>query len=119
MFPALLDRRGLVPALSAQLDLTHPHAVLDVDAQRRGGSTGRWRPPGYLFCVEVAPTDRSSLIKLLVEDDQLVATVTGDLDWANETAGSDGRHPRWLAALPRSGGRLGRCGEPCSAMSPA
>ena len=44
---------------------------------------------GYLFCLEVAPTDRSSLIKLRVDDDQLVATVIGNTDWAKDIR-SDG-----------------------------
>ena len=90
MFPALLDRRGLVPALSAQLDVTHPHAQLDVDDTDDRRLDRAVEAAGYLFCVEVAPTDRSSIIKLRVEDDQLVATVTGDIDWANETGRSDG-----------------------------
>ena len=85
VFPALLDRRGLIPALSAQLDLTHPHTLLDVDDTADRRLDRAVEAAGYLFCVEVAPTDRSSLIKLRVDDDQLVATVTGDTDWANET----------------------------------
>ncbi len=91
VFPALLDRRGLVPALSAQLDVTHPHAQLDVDNTDGRRLDRAVEAAGYLFCVEVAPTDHSSIIKLLVEEDQLVATVTGDIDWANETSGSDGK----------------------------
>ena len=113
VFPALLDRRGLVPALSAQLDVTHPHAQLDVDDTDGRRLDRAVEAAGYLFCVEVAPTDHSSVIKLLVEEDQLVATVTGDIDWANETSGSDGEdRAHSLATLPRSGGRIKRCGEP-------
>ena len=64
VFPALLDRRGLVPALSAQLDVTHPHAQLDVDNTDGRRLDRAVEAAGYLFCVEVAPTDHSSIIKL-------------------------------------------------------
>jgi signal transduction histidine kinase len=89
VFPALLDRRGLVPALSAQLDLTHPHTVLDVDANAQRRLDRAVEAAGYLFCVEVAPMDRSSLVTLLIDDGQLVATVTGDLDWEFEPGRTD------------------------------
>ena len=84
LFPALLQRRGLIPALSAQLDRTHPHTLLDVDDTAR-----RWFDPaveaaGYLFAVDVAPTDRRSRIGLRVDhDDRLVVAVTGDDQWSN------------------------------------
>ena len=37
---------------------------------------------GYQFCIEVAPVDRRSVIELAVIDNHLVATVSGDDDWA-------------------------------------
>jgi signal transduction histidine kinase len=90
VFPALLERRGLIPALSAQLALTHPHTRLDIDdtADRRLNQAAE--AAGYLFCVEVAPTDRGSLIQLRVDDDQLIAAITGDTGWANESGQADG-----------------------------
>src|SRR6476661_3113019 len=90
LFPALLDRRGLIPALSAQLDLTHPHTRLDVHESADRRLDRAVEAAGYLFCVQVAPTDRSSLIQLRVDDDQLIAAITADSDWALDTAGSDG-----------------------------
>jgi signal transduction histidine kinase len=89
VFPALLDRRGLTPALAAQLDLTHPHTLLDIDDTANRRLNRAVEAAGYLFCLEVAPTDRSSLIKLRVDDDQLVATVIGNTDWAKDIR-SDG-----------------------------
>ena len=59
---------------------------------------------GYLFCVEVAPTDRRSRIQLGVHDDQLVATVTGDLDGGSEIGRSDGT--AMFAAWQHSGDRV-------------
>ena len=67
VFPALLERRGLVPALATQLDATHPLAAAT------GGGIGRSTPrraaeaAGYLFCIEVAPIDRPSVIDLRVD----------------------------------------------------
>ena len=78
VFPALLERRGLVPALSAQLDATHPWAVLQVaeSADRRLDRAAE--AAGYLFCIEVAPVDRPCVIELQVAGDQLIVTITGD-----------------------------------------
>jgi signal transduction histidine kinase len=90
LFPALLDRRGLIPALSAQLDLTHPHTRLDVDKTADRRLDRAVEAAGYLFCVQVAPTERRSTIQLRVDDDRLIATVTADSDWAHET-GEAGR----------------------------
>jgi len=90
VFPALLDRRGLIAALSAQLDLTHPQAVLNVDHSADRRLNRAVEAAGYLFCVEVAPTDRASRIDLRVEDDALVAAITSNLEWTREIAGSAG-----------------------------
>lgn len=90
VFPALLERRGLTPALSAQLDLTHPHSLLEIDDTADQRLNRAVEAAGYLFCIEVAPTDRSSLIKLRVYDDQLVAAVIGNSDWAKDIDRSDG-----------------------------
>src|SRR4029077_1965309 len=82
VFPALLERRGLVPALSAQLDATHPLTLLTVDdsADRRVNRAAE--AAGYQFCIEVAPVDRRSVIELRVTDNHLVASVSGDDGWA-------------------------------------
>ena len=83
VFPALLERRGLIPALYAQLDATHPLTVLDIDdsADRRLNRAAE--AAAYLFCVEVAPTDRRSVIGIRVEGDLLCA-VTGGSGWATD-----------------------------------
>ena len=86
VFPALLDRRGLMPALSAQLDLTHPHTRLEVDAGADRRFDRAVEAAGYLFCVEVAPTEGDSTVRLRVDNNQLVATVSRD-----EMAGGVGR----------------------------
>jgi len=84
VFPALLARRGMIPALSAQLDLTHPHTRLDVDKTADQRLDRAVEAAGYLFCVQVAPTERRSTVQLRVDDDRLIATVTADTDWATE-----------------------------------
>jgi signal transduction histidine kinase len=104
VFPALLDRRGLIPALSAQLDVTHPHTLLDIDHTIGRRLNREVEAAAYLFCLEVAPTDRSSLIQLRVQDDQLIAAITGDIDWAQEPGRSDDR--ALLAAWQHSRDRL-------------
>jgi hypothetical protein len=84
VFPALLERRGLIPALSTQLDETHPLAALKVDdsaCQRLNRAT---EAAGYSFCVEVAPPNRPSTIELRVADDLLIITVTGGRQWASD-----------------------------------
>jgi hypothetical protein len=75
VFPALLERRGLGPALSAFLDLSRPFAVLEVDesAERRMDKAAE--AAAYLFCVEVAPTDRPCLITLRIAGPRLIVTV--------------------------------------------
>jgi signal transduction histidine kinase len=89
VFPALLDRRGLIAALSAQLDLTHPYTRLDIDDIDDRRLNRAVEAAGYLFCTEVAPIDQRSLIKLRVDEDQLVATITSDTEWASETGPRD------------------------------
>jgi DNA-binding transcriptional LysR family regulator len=81
VFPALLERRGLIPALSSQLDAAHPLAVLDVDdsADRRLNRAAE--AAAYQFCVDVTPTDRRSMIALRVDDDRLVVTVSAQGSW--------------------------------------
>jgi signal transduction histidine kinase len=84
MFPALLDRRGLVAALSAQLDLTHPLAVLTVDDTADRRLNRAVEAAGYVFCTEVAPTHRRSQINLRVENEALLTTITSGPGWARE-----------------------------------
>jgi signal transduction histidine kinase len=104
VFPALLARRGLVPALSAQLQLTHPHTLLDIDATAQQRLDRAVEAAAYLFCVEVAPRDRSSLVALAVDDDRLVAAVTGDIQWTRETSLS--ANPAVLVAWQHSRDRV-------------
>jgi len=102
VFPALLKRRGLVPALTAQLDTVRSQAAVEVDdsADRRLDRAAE--AAGYLFCVEVAPVDRSCVIALAVHDGRLTATVTGDAEWAKEVAAHD--DPGMVLAGARSPG---------------
>jgi signal transduction histidine kinase len=76
LFPALLQRRGLVPALSAQLAATHPYAVLQSDDRVQKRLDRAAEAAAYLFCIEVAPADRSSVVNLQINVDILEATVT-------------------------------------------
>jgi hypothetical protein len=82
VFPALLERRGLIPALSAQLDETHPAAVLKVDDSARRRLNRAAEAAGYLFCVEVTPLNRPSVIEVRVAEELLIITVSGDRTWA-------------------------------------
>ena len=86
VFPALLDRRGLVPALSGQLASTHPHTRLDVDDAAGRRLDRAVEAAAYLFCVEVAPADRPSTVVLRVDEDRLVAAVVGDIPGADASA---------------------------------
>jgi signal transduction histidine kinase len=77
-----MERRGLVSALSAQLDATHPQTLLTVDDSAYQRVSRAAEAAGYQFCIEVSPVDRRSVIELQVADNHLVATVSGDEDWA-------------------------------------
>ena len=104
VFPALLERRGMVPALSAQLDATRSPAQLEVaeSAERRLDRAAE--AAGYLFCIEAAPTDRPSVIALSVDNDTLSVAVTAQSVWDDPTA-SNWQHARdRVAAL---GGEVG------------
>ena len=75
VFPALLQRRGLVAALSAQIDATASTVALDVDESLNGRLDPAVEAAAYLFCVEVAASATDGAIRLRVADDQLVAEV--------------------------------------------
>ena len=75
VFPALLQRRGLVAALSAQLDATASTVALDVDESLNGRLDPAVEAAAYLFCVEVAASATDGAIRLRVADDQLFAEV--------------------------------------------
>lgn len=98
VFPALLERRGLRPALSAQLDLTHPQAQLEVDAAADRRFDRAVEAAGYLFCIEVAPTEGNSAVRLRVDNNQLVATISRQNDEQADPARLDliavGQHSR-------------------------
>ena len=97
VFPALLERRGLIPALSSQLDAAYPLAVLDVDdsADRRLNRAAE--AAAYQFCVDVTPTDRRSEIALRVDDDRLIVKISAPGSWA--AVDQPGHHPA-IDALP-------------------
>ena len=115
VFPALLERRGLVPALVAQLDATHPLARLDVDGSADRRLDRAAEAAGYQFCVEVAPTDRQCVIALRVDDGRLIATVTGavadvvtDPDNHAVSGPAAQAHPSWQHARDRVAALDGR-----------
>jgi hypothetical protein len=83
VFPALLQRRGLVPALSTQLDRTHPHTRLVVEDTAMPRLAPEVEAAGYLFCLEVTPSDHESEVELRVDNGNLNITVTGGVDWAD------------------------------------
>ena len=76
VFPALLERRGLVPALISQLDASHPLIRLDVAVSADRRLDRAVEAAAYQFCIDVAPTDRPCVIALRVHNDRLVVTIT-------------------------------------------
>ena len=94
LFPALLQRRGLVPALVSHLATTHPQAVLDIH-----GIHGRLDHPieaaGYLFCVQIIPPDQPCQIRITADADRLQITITWNRDARPAT------HPHWQRAIDR------------------
>ena len=102
VFPALLERRGLAPALIAQFDSMHPQAVLEVDDSVERRLDRAVEAAAYVFCTDVTPTDRPSTLRLSVAGGELVVVVTADGDWADAldeylTSGS----PAWQHARDR------------------
>lgn len=89
LFPALLERRGLVPALADRLAHTHAHTRVEVDDSADRRLPRAVDAAAYLFCVEMAPADRPGMITLRVENDRLVAAIVADDAGANENAWSD------------------------------
>jgi len=96
LFPALLQRRGLVPALTSQLETTHPLAVLAVH-----GIDGRLdhsiEAASYLFCVQVTPPDQPCDVRIDADAHGLRVTITWD-------PGADPRpahRARWQRAIDR------------------
>ncbi len=117
VFPALLERRGLVPALISQLDGTRPMARLEVADSADHRLDRAAEAAGYQFCVDVAPTDRPCLIALRVDDGRLIVTVIGADIRASEIASGDGdtvlgqsmpARPSWQHARDRVAALDGR-----------
>ena len=75
VFPALLQRRGLVAALSAQLDATASPVALDVDESMGGRLDPAVEAAAYLFCVEVVASATDGVVRLQLAGDELVADV--------------------------------------------
>jgi len=106
VFPALLQRRGLLPALSAQLDATHPDTLLQFDDRVQQRLDRAAEAAAYLFCIEVAPADRACVIDLRVDGDVLEAAVTAGTGWSRangtEFVGEVGKQQtRWQHARDR------------------
>jgi signal transduction histidine kinase len=90
VFPALLERRGLIPALTTEL-ARRPDVTLEIDGLPPGRLDGDLEAAAYLFCVEVAPRDRPGTVRLSVRDATLTAEVSGALGSTN----------RWLHVRDR------------------
>ncbi len=90
VFPALLERRGLIPALTTEL-ARRPDVTLEIDGLPPGRLDGDLEAAAYLFCVEVAPRDRPGTVRLSVRDATLTAEVSGALGSPN----------RWLHVRDR------------------
>ena len=95
LFPALLQRRGLVPALASHLQTTNPQAVLVVD-----GIDQRLDHPveaaSYLFCVQVIPPDKPCQVRIVASAKQLHVSIT----W-NDGGRRPAPAPRWQRAIDR------------------
>lgn len=68
-------RRGLVAALSAQLDATASPVALDVDESMGGRLDPAVEAAAYLFCVEVVASATDGVVRLQLAGDELVADV--------------------------------------------
>jgi hypothetical protein len=108
VFPALLERRGLIPALSTQLDQTHPMAVLKIDDSARGRLNRAAEAAGYLFCIEVAPSNRPSVIDVRAGDQLLIITISGDQTWARECGAAVAFPAAWQHASDRASALEGK-----------
>ena len=75
VFPALLERRGLVPALAAELD-KRPAATLEIGDYPQDRLDRATEAAAYQFAVEVAPSTEPSDVRISVASDELVAEVT-------------------------------------------
>jgi hypothetical protein len=96
LFPALLQRRGLVPALASHLQTNHPQAMLAADGidERLDHAI---EAAGYLFCSQVAPQDTPCRVHLQANTHRLHITISWD-------AGPDPRlthRTRWQRAIDR------------------
>lgn len=76
VFPALLERRGLAPALAAAFERV-PDVQLDLDGLPDGRLARDVEAAAYLFCVDVVARDRPGTVRLAVVDGSLTAEVTG------------------------------------------
>lgn len=90
VFPALLERRGLAPALFAAFERS-PGVELDLDGlpdQRLGRDI---EAAAYVFCVDVTARDRPASVRITLVDHSVVA----------EVIGSAGSPDRWLHVQDR------------------
>jgi signal transduction histidine kinase len=97
VFPALLERRGLAPALAARLAGTHPQAVLDIEDAAMDRLDRAVETAAYVFCIEVAPPDRACTVRLRVDHDELTASITAAGDWVDadpDTPSANWQHAR-------------------------
>ncbi|WP_395728808.1 hypothetical protein [Nakamurella sp.] len=90
VFPALLERRGLAPALFAAYERS-PEVVLDLAGLPDERLDRDVEAAAYLFCVDLVPGDRPGTVRLAVVDGALTGQVSG----------SDRSPDRWLRVRDR------------------
>ncbi len=76
VFPALLRRRGLAPALFAAYERS-PEVVLDLAGLPDERLDRDVEAAAYLFCVDLVPGDWPGTVRLAVVDGALTGQVSG------------------------------------------
>ncbi len=69
VFPALLERRGLIPALADRLATTQPSVRLAVEGSARQRLDPAVETAGYVFCEEISSSGELESVHLAVEPD--------------------------------------------------
>ncbi len=107
VFPALLERRGLIPALHAELD-KRPSATLEVGPYPAGRLDRAVEAAAYVFAVDVTPADAPSVVRLSAAGDELVIEVvtpaaggTSAIEVPTPTAGGTSAGEAWQHARDR------------------
>ncbi len=91
VFPALLERRGLVPALAAELE-KRPATTVEVGAYPPGRLDRAAEAAAYVFAVDVAPAVAAATVRVSAGPDALTVEVrvTGPWEHATGASGPEG-----------------------------